>query len=89
MDRTTPSTIDNSDEHPRSILAHSIGRRAFLLGAAAAVSYRALGAGWAWADDGVGDIKVGVANAVTPNSGRRPAVADRPRLRTSLRRARD
>jgi hypothetical protein len=69
MDRTTPSTIDNSDEHPRSILAHSIGRRAFLLGAAAAVSYRALGAGWAWADDGVGDIKVGVANAVTPTPG--------------------
>src|SRR5262245_66398523 len=69
MDRSTPSTIDNSDEPSRNILAQSIGRRAFLLGATAAVSYRALGAGWAWADDGVGDIKVGVANAVTPTPG--------------------
>src|SRR5262245_62479322 len=77
MDRSTPSTIDNSDEPSRNILAQSIGRRAFLLGATAAVSYRALGAGWAWADDGVGDIKVGVANAVTPTPGvAQPSVID-------------
>lgn len=69
MDQSTPSTIDNSDDPSSNILAHSSGRRAFLLGATAAVSYRALGAGWAWADDGVGDIKVGVPNAVTPTPG--------------------
>jgi hypothetical protein len=49
-----------------NILARSIGRRAFLHGTAAAVAYRALGAARAWADDGVGDIKIGVPNAVTP-----------------------
>src|SRR5262245_47679943 len=69
MDRTTPSTIDNLDEGSRNIAGQSIGRRAFLQGAAAAVAYRALGAGRAWADDGVGDIKIGVANAVTPTPG--------------------
>jgi Bacterial protein of unknown function (DUF839) len=40
-----------------------------LQGAAAVVAYRALGAGWAWADDGVGDIKIGVADAITPTPG--------------------
>src|SRR5262245_44575674 len=69
MDQSIPSTIDNSDEASSNILAHNIGRRAFLLGATAAVSYRALGAVWACADDGVGDIKVGVPNAVTPTPG--------------------
>src|SRR5262245_11405766 len=76
MDRSTPSTIDNSDEPSRNILAQSIGRRAFLLGATAAVAYRALGAGWAWADDGVGDIKIGVPNAVTPGVGPQPDIID-------------
>jgi len=66
MDRGTSSTIGASS---RDILAYSVGRRSFLQGAAAVVAYRALGAGWAWADDGVGDIKVGVANAVTPTPG--------------------
>jgi hypothetical protein len=69
MDRDTPSTIDNLDASSRNILAQRIGRRAFLQGAAAAVAYRALGAARAWADDGVGDIRIGVANAVTPTPG--------------------
>jgi hypothetical protein len=69
MDRDTPSTFDNLAASARNILAQRIGRRAFLQGAAAAVAYRALGAARAWADDGVGDIKIGVANAVTPTPG--------------------
>src|SRR5262245_17120877 len=76
MDRSTPSTIDNSDEPSRNILAQSIGRRAFLLGATAAVAYRALGAARAWADDGVGDIKIGVPNAVTPTGAAQPDIID-------------
>src|SRR5262249_129654 len=69
MSRNTPSTTDTSDEGSRDILGQGIGRRAFLQGAAAGVAYRALGAARAWADDGVGNIKVGVANAVTPSAG--------------------
>jgi hypothetical protein len=69
MDRDTPSTFDNLAASARNILAQRIGRRAFLQGAAAAVAYRALGAARAWADNGVGDIKIGVANAVTPTPG--------------------
>ena len=76
MDRDTPSTIDNLDASSRNILAQRIVRRAFLQGAAAAVAYRALGAARAWADDGVGDIRIGVANAVTLDSRRRSGVAD-------------
>src|SRR5262249_13514931 len=53
----------------KNILSRHVGRRAFLQGTAAVVAYRALGAGWAWADDGVGDIKIGVPNAVTPVTG--------------------
>ena len=69
MDRDKASAIDNSDASSLNILAQRIGRRAFLQGAAAAVAYRALGAARAWADDGVGDIKIGVANAITPTPG--------------------
>src|SRR5262245_51743759 len=60
------SSIDQGNESSADTLVANIGRRAFLQGAAAVVAYRALGAGRAWADDGVGHIKVGVANAVTP-----------------------
>src|SRR5215510_12902680 len=69
MNQGIPSTIYNSDESSRDILSHSIGRRAFLQGAAAVVAYKALGAARAWADDGLGNIKVGVADAVTPTPG--------------------
>jgi hypothetical protein len=69
MDQDTSPAIDQTDESPRDFLARGIGRRAFLTGAAAAVAYKALGAARAWADDGVGDIKVGVPNAVTPTPG--------------------
>jgi hypothetical protein len=75
MNTNTPSTIDHSDVSSRDVLAYSIGRRAFLQGAAAAVAYRALGA--ARADDGVGNIKVGVANAVSPTPGNaQPSLID-------------
>jgi Bacterial protein of unknown function (DUF839) len=50
----------------QNLLSDNVGRRAFLLGASAAIAYRALGAARAWADDGVGDIKIGVPDAVTP-----------------------
>ena len=69
MNQNIPSTIDNSDEGSRDILSQRIGRRAFLQGAAAVVAYKALGAARAWADDGLGNIKVGVADAVTPTAG--------------------
>src|SRR5262245_65148147 len=77
MDRDTAPTIANLDASSHNILAQRVGRRVFLQGAAAAVAYRALGAARAWADDGVGDIKVGVANAVTPTPGvAQPSVID-------------
>src|SRR4051812_44143688 len=71
MDRDAQSKGNPSDTTTslRHILGRSVGRRAFLQGAAAVVACRALGAARAWADDGVGDINVGVADAVTPTPG--------------------
>jgi hypothetical protein len=63
MDHDSLSAIG---QFGQNLLSRNIGRRAFLQGTAAAVAYRALGAARAWADDGVGDIKIGVADAVTP-----------------------
>src|ERR1700752_4007255 len=63
MDR---DILSSAGQLGQNLLSRHVGRRAFLQGTAAVVAYRALGAARAWADDGVGDIKIGVPNAVTP-----------------------
>src|SRR5262249_4382331 len=63
MDR---DILSSAEQFGQNLLSRHIGRRALLQGAAAAVAYQALDVARAWADAGVGEVKVGVLNAVTP-----------------------
>src|SRR5262245_46301516 len=63
MDR---DILSSAGQFGQNLLSGNIGRRTFLQGTAAAVAYQAMGVAPALADHGVGEVNVGVLNAVTP-----------------------
>jgi hypothetical protein len=71
MDRKIPSATNQTDDTLGDAEDQGLGRRAFLQGATAAAALGALGTTPVLADDddGIGQIRIGVANAVTPTPG--------------------